>query len=448
MAGPLHVRGAAIVDGRGEPIRLKGTNIGGWLNMENFITGYAANESMMRAAVRNVLGDDAYELFFERLLSAFYADADAAFLAGLGLNCVRIPVNYRHLESDARPFEIIEDGFRHLDRAVAAGAAHGVYSLIDLHALPGSQNQHWHSDNPTHRALFWEHRHFQDRVVHLWEAIADRYKDNAWVAGYNLMNEPADESRAVVGPFYERLAQAIRAVDPDHILFFDGNTYSTEFDFFGEPLDNAVYTLHDYVPAGLGRADRYDPGEAEEKFLQRSFYARRTGTPIYVGEFAPIYTGDAAVDAERAQILDDQLERYRRHDAGFATWMYKDLGRQGLTYARPDSPYGRLVSDFVAKKVRLGVDQWGSTGRECPEVTQPIQDLVAREAPGYDPYPWGRFDWVRTLVLNITLAQPLAQEYAELFRGLDDEQLTALADSFAFENCGVRETLRDQLAES
>jgi hypothetical protein len=106
------------------------------------------------------------------------------------------------------------------------------------------------------------------------------------------------------------------------------------------------------------------------------------------------------------------------------------------------------VGDFVAKKVRLGVDQWGSTGRECPEVTQPIQDLVAREAPGYDPYPWGRFDWVRTLVLNITLAQPLAQEYAELFRGLDDGDLTALADSFAFENCGVRETLRDQLAES
>ena len=61
------------------------------------------------------------------------------------------------------------------------------------------------------------------------------------------------------------------------------------------------------------------------------------------------------------------------------------------------------MADFVAKKRRLGVDQWGSTGRENPEVTQPIQDLVAREAPDFDPYPWGRFDWVRTLVLNIAL---------------------------------------------
>jgi endoglucanase len=446
----LRTRGPQIVDARGEPVRLKGTNIGGWLNMENFITGYAANESMMRAAVRAVLGADRYELFFERLLGAFYADADAAFLAETGLNCVRIPLNYRHLESDARPFEIIEGGFRHLDRAIAAGGAHGVYSIIDLHALPGSQNQHWHSDNPTHRALFWEHRHFQDRVVVLWEAIAERYRGNAWVAGYNLMNEPADESRAVVGPFYKRLAAAIRAVDPDHILFFDGNTYSTEFDIFDEPLDNAVYTLHDYVPAGLGRSDDYrgtaaDREAIEEKFLERSAYARSTNTPIYVGEFAPIYTGDPEVDALRGRILADQLEIYRRHDAGFATWMYKDLGRQGLTYARPESPYGRLVADFVAKKARLGVDQWGSTGRETPDVTEPVQELVARIAPGLDPYPWGRFDWVRTLVLNITFAQALVPEYAELFRGLGESELVALADSFAFAQCGVRASLREQL---
>ena len=443
---PLRTRGSQIVDASGEAVRLKGVNIGGWLNMENFITGYSGNESMMRAAVRDVLGPEKYELFFERLLTAFYGDADAAFLAETGLNCVRIPVNYRHLESDAKPFEVIEDGFRHLDRAIAAGAAHGIHSLVDLHAHPGSQNHHWHSDNPTHRALFWEHRHFQDRVVHLWEAIADRYKGNAWVAGYNVMNEPADESRTVVGPFYERVAAAIRAVDPDHILFFDGNTYSTEFDFFGEPMENAVYTLHDYVPAGLGRGGPYPgPDAAEQKFLQRSEYARRTGTPIYVGEFAPIYTGDPEEDEVRRRILADQLELYRRHDAGFATWMYKDLGRQGLVSARPDSPYGQLVADFVAKKRRLGVDQWGSSGEETREVTQPVQDLVAREFPGFDPYPWGRFDFVRTLLLNITFAQAMVPEYAELFRGLGEDELVVLADSFAFENCVVRETLREQL---
>jgi endoglucanase len=140
--------------------------------------------------------------------------------------------------------------------------------VIDLHALPGYQNHHWHSDNPTHRAMFWEHPHFQDRVVHLWEAIADRYKAERWVAGYNLINEPADESRAVVGPFSQRLSAAVRAVGPHHTLFLDGNTYATESGTFDEPLDNAVYTLHDYVPAGLGRGGHY-PGETVGVWIDR-----------------------------------------------------------------------------------------------------------------------------------------------------------------------------------
>ena len=198
----------------GEPLLLRGVCLGGWLNMENFITGYAANETLMRREVRKVIGDDRADRFFDRLLTQFFGQPDAAFLGQSGLNLARIAVGYKHFEDDARPFEIKSDGFRHLDRAIELLGRRGVYSIVDLHALPGSQNQHWHSDNPTHIAAFWEHRHFQDRVVHLWEAIADHYRGNPWVAGYNLLNEPSDESRSVVGPFYRRLVSAIGAVDP------------------------------------------------------------------------------------------------------------------------------------------------------------------------------------------------------------------------------------------
>ena len=125
--------------------------------------------------------------------------------------------------------------------------------------------------------------------------------------------------------------------------------------------------------------------------------------------------------------------------------MYKDIGRQGLVSVRPDTPYRRRFDDFVAKKNRLAADQWGSDGIGVAEVTQPVQDLIAREFPDFDPYPWGRFDWVRTLLLNITIAQPLAHEYASRFRGLDDSELDALADSFAFESCAVREPLLAEL---
>ena len=94
--GPLRVDGEAIVDGEGNRVVLRGVGLGGWMNMENFITGYPATESLMRASVTAVLGPERAERFFDRLLTRFFEDADAALLAGLGLNCVRIPVNYRH----------------------------------------------------------------------------------------------------------------------------------------------------------------------------------------------------------------------------------------------------------------------------------------------------------------------------------------------------------------
>src|SRR5215211_5607785 len=89
----------------------------------------------------------------------------------------------------------------------------------------------------------------------------------------------------------------------------------------------------------------------------------------------------------------------------------------------------------------------------CRRVGQHPSRLPGRHAADpkarapFQPLPMGRFDWVRTLAVNIALAQPLAPEYAELLGGRDDDDLLGLADSFAFASCGVPET-RDQLAWS
>ncbi len=224
------------------------------MNMENFITGFPGTETLQRAALGRALGEEGARRFFDRFLDVFFGDEDAAFIASLGL----------------RPFELKEEGFWLLDRAIDRCARHGLYTVIDLHALPGCQNQRWHSDNPTHRAFFWAYRHFQDRGTY---------------------------------------------VDRDAI---------------------------------------------ERTFLARTEYMRRTGTPIWVGEFGPVYPGDARRDAMRRQVLTDQLEIYRRHDAGWALWTYKDIGLQGLVCASADSPCARRIRPVLERKARLGVDMRGA----------------------------------------------------------------------------------------
>jgi aryl-phospho-beta-D-glucosidase BglC (GH1 family) len=68
--------------------------------------------------MRKVLGKENYEFFFDKWLEYFFTEADAKFYAGLGLNCIRIPFNYRHLEDDMNPRVLKESGFKHLDRVI------------------------------------------------------------------------------------------------------------------------------------------------------------------------------------------------------------------------------------------------------------------------------------------------------------------------------------------
>lgn len=135
--GFLKVVGDKIVDGKGRPVILRGAGLGGWLNMENFITGYPGHESEHRAAMLKVLGKEKYEYFFDRWLYYFFTEDDAKFFASLGLNCLRLPFNYRHLEDDMNPKVLKEAGFKHLDRVIDLVCFQfvGYHNMINIHSV-------------------------------------------------------------------------------------------------------------------------------------------------------------------------------------------------------------------------------------------------------------------------------------------------------------------------
>jgi aryl-phospho-beta-D-glucosidase BglC (GH1 family) len=452
----LKVSGDRLVDANGRAVVLRGYNIGGFLNMENFLTGFPSTESLQRAAMLRALGEERYRLFFDRFLETFFADDDAKYLRSIGLDHVRIPFNYLHFEDDDRPFEWKEAGFALLDRVVDICDRNDLYAILDLHALPGCQNMDWHSNNPTHHAAFWQHRHFQDRVVRLWERLADHYKGNPAVAGYNLMNEPGDASGRRIKPFYDRCIAAVRAIDPDHVIFLDGNRYGTEFTAF-EGFDvhpNTVYAAHDYKTPGMVFGGPYpgvtrgvyvDKATVEETFLKRTEFMRSTGTPIWIGEFGPVFVNPAQ-DDDKYRLLSDQLDLYESHGASWSIWAYKDIGGEGLVHAAPDSPWMRRIRPVLEKKERLGVDSWATTDKNIRDVMAPIETVFDREFPGFDPFPFGRQRWVQTIVRSILLAEPMAEDFGRCFEGLEGDQVLALADSFRFDRCVRRERLAALIA--
>jgi hypothetical protein len=225
------------------------------------------------------------------------------------------------------PRVLKESGFKHLDRVIGICSKHGIYTILDLHTAPGGQNGDWHSDAGTHIANFWKHKDFQDRAIWLWEQLATHYKGNTWIAGYNPLNEPADEKHTRVVAFYDRAYRAIRAIDPDHALFFDGNTYASDFSHIGEIVktwENTAFSIHDYSLFGFPSPEKYESTEPQLRRLRRSYEKKREwldqrGLCVWNGEFGPVYArieyeGDKTdeINDERITVLKDQLDIYNK----------------------------------------------------------------------------------------------------------------------------------------
>ena len=288
--------------------------------------------------------------------------------------------------------------------------------------------------------------------MNLWEQLADHYRGQpvgrrvqpGQRAGRRRGRRTSDRSTSASR---RRSARSTR----EHILFLDGNRYSTQFDQLGDPLPNCVYTAHDYALPGFVDGGPY-PGESrgrfvdrdqvEETFLERTAYMRETGTPIWVGEFGPVYTGDPVRDEQRYRLLEDQLEIYDRYDASWALWTYKDIGLQGLVHADPDSAYLRRIAPVLEKKARLGVDSWGSTDAWRPP--HPGADRGA--LPNASSRSSSRIRgeprrWIHGHIRHVMLAEAMVDDFARAFEGVRPDEAERLADAFAFGECRVREPL-------
>ncbi|CAL1702367.1 unnamed protein product [Somion occarium] len=454
----IKVSGTKLVDKDGNEIILRGAGLGGWMNMENFISGYPGCEFQIRAALADVVGKEKSEFFFDKFLEYFFSDADAVFFKSLGLNCIRLPFNYRHFEDDMNPRVLKPEGFKHLDRVIDLCAKHGIYTILDLHTAPGGQNTDWHADAGTHIANFWVHKDFQDRAIWLWQELAKHYKDNTWIAGYNPLNEPTDPYHTRVIDFYDRVYQAIREIDPDHALFLDGNTFASDFSHFGDShkkWENAAYSIHDYSVFGFPSSpESYASTETQKRRLRRSYEKKRQwmderGLCVWNGEWGPVYArkqyeGDKTdkINEERYRVLQDQLEIYN-----------KDIGFQGMVHVSLDTPYMTLFKDFLAKKHRLAVDAWGADETWVRPVYQPLINLINQEIPAkfqnLYPHPvWKLTDRIGRLSRIILISEFLVQEWAEHFRGKSEQELDEIARSFSFDNCLHRDGLNKILTEN
>ncbi len=464
----LQVRKGKIVDAQGNPVQLRGTCVGGWMNMENFINGYPGAEHRLRALMTEIIGPDKAAFFFARLLDYFLTEGDIAFMKKLGATVVRLPLNYRHFETDKDPFHYLDPGFERLDRAITWCEKHGLYVILDLHAVQGWQNTDWHCDNATRRTLFWEHKLFQDRFVGLWEVLAEHYEGNRTVAGYNLMNEPhtnggqgrfgnwhaTPSDSAILNAVYRRTVDAIRAIDADHIIFLEGNYYAQHFDTIAPPFaDNLVYSSHNYTAAGFGpgrypgelRGAHWDYVKQEQDFLdhQGTQYTQHYGVPLWVGEFGTAYNGPEDEVEDRMRALDDQLAVFNAHGAHWTTWTYKDIGVMGWVKLNPQSDYMRIIQPILEAKRKLHTDFWMGWLPTTPadELVERLAQVAEHTLADPDINHHANVGYLSQATLAGYIGGLMQPAYAKLFQGMSEGQIDRVLQAFAFKNCQVHPQL-------
>jgi endoglucanase len=209
----LKVQGSILVAGD-KPIRLRGIDWGWW-----------------------------------HLSTTRYSEADMQHVAGWGANVVRLVFSYSDLETDGDPAAWKEEGFRQLDEVVQWARRYGVYVILDMHVVPGGQDDAAYCAGGHN--LIWTDASAQRRFTALWSELARRYRDRPEVAAYELMNEPGSKQKTpeLLCQIDGQAIRAIRAIDPAKMIVVGGDGWSNP-ENLTDPMkfadDNILYTFHWY----------------------------------------------------------------------------------------------------------------------------------------------------------------------------------------------------------
>ncbi len=337
--------GTKIVDENGTEIYFHGMNLGNWLLWEGYLMMGDFKFKTHTQFLNNlttVFGDAAKAKEFEKQWRLNYVTEQTIIdLKRRGYNSVRVPFHYNLFWQNGA---VSNAGFVYIDNLVRWCKAQNVHILLDMHAAPGYQNTGDHSDNsdsnanqPRDSVKFWDGNNVSI-ASKIWAHIANYYKNEPIIWGYDLLNEPVLQA----GREYELAASmiairnAIRQVDNNHIIVVEGHWWASQLQFLDwtNPTtqaatgvrtrwdNNLVLETHHYV---FGNA-----GGIAELYL-RDDITNRMGVPLILGEYGEDTTANLRTmkDWSAANIAGDFPWSFKKvfHDKTLWTVPQNDVYR-------------------------------------------------------------------------------------------------------------------------
>ncbi|MDR2090145.1 MAG: glycoside hydrolase family 5 protein [Clostridiales bacterium] len=318
--GFLKAYGKHIIDKDGNAVNLRGINAGGYLIHEPWMSNIIFSDQLsMQAALRHRFGNSDTARLFDAYQSSWWSESDFDNIAAMGMNVIRLPFAYFNLAEP--PYERYD--FTLLENFVAECAKREIYVILDLHGAYGSQNGEHHSGDAGSVELFGNEEN-EAKTIDLWVQAAERFKDEPWVAGYDVLNEPEGETgltNEVQWKFFKRAHDAIRAVDARHILFLNACWEAWDMpDPKKYGYENVVYEYHAYQRL---RPDSLAVHKLFDFYKMAAVEFLNYDVPLFMGEFSFFNNPDS---------WRYSLNLYNKKGYGWAMWTYKIIGHGGNSW--------------------------------------------------------------------------------------------------------------------
>jgi len=335
--GFLHVDGKQIVDGNGENYILRGIGTGNWMLQEGYMmktADVAGTQHELQAKLTATIGAERTKEFYDVWLANHFRKIDVDSMAAWGFNSVRVAMHYKWFtlpieeEATIGGNTWLPKGFEMLDNLLSWCDANHMYLILDLHGTLGGQGKDANiSDYDASKPSLWESDLNKAKTVALWRKLAERYKDEPWIGGYDLINETnwsfPEKNNSQLRKLFIRITDTIRAVDKHHIVFIEGNGFANDFaDLAPAWDDNLVYSFHKYWSYNDANALKWiaDFRETNKR---------------------PIWLGEAGENSNTW--FTNLVALAEKNNIGWSWWPVKKSGINNVLKVKTNPDYTKLV---------------------------------------------------------------------------------------------------------
>ena len=350
--GFLKADGQKIVNEKGENFRLRGMGLGGWMIQEGYMLhiNTDSRQTRIRERLEDMMGPAETKEFYETWLENDVRKIDIDSMKAWGFNSVRLPMHYNlytlpiEKEPVAGQNTWLDKGFEITDKLLAWCKANHMYLILDMHATPGGQGNDLNiSDRDPNKPSLWDSEANQQKLIALWKKLAERYKDEPYIGGYDIINEPnwgfddpehdknglKEKTNAPLRKLMMEITSTIRQVDQKHIIIIEGNGWGNNYNGIFPVWDkNMVLSFHKYW--------NYNDQQSVAHIVKAR---EENNVPVWLGE-----TGENS-----NTWFTDAISLFEKNNIGWAFWPLKKMGNNNPMEIRSNLNYNEVVNYMNGK---------------------------------------------------------------------------------------------------